>query len=182
MTSTLYMCMSQRCHCSSGWLKAEQGPSAFLRHSWSTSSLNVITLILVQKRTSPLLVSFPQLTSFKKWSEVFADQDSFLPSAIARYHQLFMPALQVVDGILATVGSKHATATQQVRHFLSLRCNVMLMLHKKALSFLSSHGSTIAILLKNEADYISLANLEEIHLIISLCTSVLPSVPKEELV
>ena len=42
------------------------------------------------------------------------DQDSFLPSAIQRYHQLFMPALQVVDGLLATLGSKHATANHQV--------------------------------------------------------------------
>ena len=44
------------------------------------------------------------------------DHDSFLPSAIQRYHQLFMPALQVVDGMLTTLGSKHSSAANQVRH------------------------------------------------------------------
>lgn len=43
------------------------------------------------------------------------DRDSFLPSAIQRYHQLFMPALQLVDGMLATLGTKHATVVNQVR-------------------------------------------------------------------
>lgn len=46
---------------------------------------------------------------------VFSDHDSFLPSAVQRYHQLFMPALQLVDGLLATLGPGHATALSQVR-------------------------------------------------------------------
>jgi len=46
------------------------------------------------------------------------DRDSFLPSAVQRYHQLFMPALQVVDGMLATLGNKHATISNQVRSLL----------------------------------------------------------------
>lgn len=46
------------------------------------------------------------------------DQDSFLPSAIQRYHQLFMPVLQLVDGMLATLGAKHSTITNQVKKFL----------------------------------------------------------------
>jgi nuclear pore complex protein Nup205 len=45
----------------------------------------------------------------------WTDQDSFLPSAIHRYHQLFMPALQLVDGMLATLGTKHATVSNQAR-------------------------------------------------------------------
>lgn len=52
------------------------------------------------------------------------DNDSFLPSAVARYHQLFMPALQVVDGILAVLGSKHTTATRQVIVYV-LHCVVL---------------------------------------------------------
>jgi hypothetical protein len=43
------------------------------------------------------------------------DQDSFLPSAIQRYHQLFMPALQLVTAMLTTLGAQHATASSQVR-------------------------------------------------------------------
>jgi nuclear pore complex protein Nup205 len=42
------------------------------------------------------------------------DQDTFLPSAIQRYHQLFMPALQLVHGLLSTLGPKHSTAAHQV--------------------------------------------------------------------
>lgn len=42
------------------------------------------------------------------------DRDSFLPSAIQRYHQLFMPVLQLIGGILATLGAKHITAAHQV--------------------------------------------------------------------
>jgi hypothetical protein len=42
------------------------------------------------------------------------DQDSFLPSAIQRYHQLLMPALQVVSGMLASLGPKHTTVANQV--------------------------------------------------------------------
>jgi hypothetical protein len=43
-----------------------------------------------------------------------SDQDSFLPSAIQRYHQLFVPSLQLIDGMLATLGTKHTTLTNQV--------------------------------------------------------------------
>jgi len=52
----------------------------------------------------------------------------------------------------------------------------------QALDFLSCHGATIVILLKNETDYVSLALVEEIHLLMSLCANVLPFVPRSELV
>ncbi|KAF8970600.1 nucleoporin Nup186/Nup192/Nup205 [Flammula alnicola] len=117
---------------------------------------------LLEAQLLPILAQCDYLDTRPEADQSFIDQDSFLPSAIQRYHQLFMPALQVVDAMLATLGSRHATATQQ------------------ALNFLSNHGSTIAILLKNEDEYVSLATLEEVHLIIALCNSVLPSVPKTE--
>src|SRR5882757_6345951 len=44
------------------------------------------------------------------------DHDHFLPSAIQRYHQLFVPALQLVNTILATLGSGHSFAVNQVRY------------------------------------------------------------------
>ena len=97
-------------------------------------------------------------------SNVLSDQDSFLPSAVQRYHQLFMPALELVNAVVAVLGSKHSSASNQ------------------ALDFLSMHSPTIVILLKNEIDDISLSLLEEIHLLVSLCTNVLPLVPKTELV
>jgi len=109
------------------------------------------------------------------------DQDSFLPSAIQRYHQLFMPTLQLVDGILATLGSSHANAAQQV---CSLRTDVAPVLteQRQALEFLSSHRDTVIILLKNDADEISLSILDEIYLLVFLSTHIFPQVPKAELV
>ncbi|KAF8272691.1 nucleoporin Nup186/Nup192/Nup205 [Lactarius quietus] len=89
-------------------------------------------------------------------------QDHFLPSAIQRYHQLFLPALQLIDAILATLGSGHSFAVNQ------------------ALEFLSSHRDTIIMLLGNDAE-ISLSVLDEIHLIVYLCSVVHPSAPKPEL-
>ncbi len=50
----------------------------------------------------------PDVSSFS------LDQDTFLPSAVQRYHQLFMPAVELVNAIVATLGSKHASATNQV--------------------------------------------------------------------
>ncbi|KZT24940.1 hypothetical protein NEOLEDRAFT_1178711 [Neolentinus lepideus HHB14362 ss-1] len=96
-------------------------------------------------------------------NQAFIDQDSFLPSAIERYHQLFMPALHTVDAILTTLGSQHASASKQT------------------LEFLNSHRETIIILLKNESSTVSLSMVEEIHLLISLCVGVLPLIPKPEL-
>ncbi|PPQ63451.1 hypothetical protein CVT24_004983 [Panaeolus cyanescens] len=118
---------------------------------------------LLDAHLLPVLSTCDYLDARPETDQAFIDHDTFLPSAIQRYHQLFLPALQVVDGVLATLGSRHSTATNQ------------------ALDFLSNHSATIAILLKNEAEYVSLATLEEIHLIVALCTSVLPSVPKSDL-
>ena len=47
------------------------------------------------------------------------DHDHFLPSAIQRYHQIFMPALQLVNTILATLGSGHTFAVNQVLYHIS---------------------------------------------------------------
>ena len=61
-------------------------------------------------------------------------------------------------------------------------CNLVSERKLQALDFLSSHGPTIAILLKNDTDYVPLSLLEEIHLIVTLGANVLPAVPKSELV
>ncbi|KAE9406107.1 hypothetical protein BT96DRAFT_955003 [Gymnopus androsaceus JB14] len=77
-----------------------------------------------------------------------------------RYHNLFMPSLQLVNAMLATLSGKHATTF---------------------LDFLSRHSATIVILLKNETGDFSLALLEEIHLLVTLCAQVLPLIPQSEL-
>lgn len=118
---------------------------------------------LLEAQLIPILAQCDYLDARPETDQSFMDQDSFLPSAIQRYHQLFVPSLQLIDGMLATLGTKHTTLTNQ------------------ALDFLSSHSATIVILLKNETDYVPLALLEEIHLIVTLCGSILPSVPKSEI-
>ncbi|KAJ7041203.1 nucleoporin Nup186/Nup192/Nup205 [Mycena alexandri] len=118
---------------------------------------------LLEAQLIPILSQCDYLDARPEADQSFMDQDSFLPSAIHRYHQLFMPALQLVDGMLATLGTKHATVSNQ------------------ALDFLSNHSATIVILLKNETDQLPLALVEEMHLLVSLCTGVLTHVPKSEL-
>ncbi|KAJ7079559.1 nucleoporin Nup186/Nup192/Nup205 [Mycena belliarum] len=118
---------------------------------------------LLEAQLIPILSQCDYLDARPEADQSFMDQDSFLPSAIHRYHQLFMPALQLVDGMLATLGTKHATVSNQ------------------ALDFLSSHSATIVILLKNETEQTALALVDEMHLLISLCAGVLTHVPKSEL-
>ncbi|KAG6907715.1 hypothetical protein DXG01_007628 [Tephrocybe rancida] len=118
---------------------------------------------LLEAQMVPVLSQCDFLDARPEADQSFMDRDSFLPSAIQRYHQLLMPALQVVDGMLATLGNKHGTIVNQ------------------ALDLLTKHSATFTILLKNDADYIPLAFLEEIHLIVTLSASVISIVPKSEM-
>ncbi|KAJ8091309.1 hypothetical protein PM082_015027 [Marasmius tenuissimus] len=118
---------------------------------------------LLQSRLIPVLAQCDYLDARPEADSSFVDHDTFLPSAIQRYYQLFMPSLQLVNAILATLSAKHATASSQV------------------LDFLSRHSSNVVILLKNETEDVSLALLEEVHLLVSLCRQVLPLVPRTDL-
>ena len=105
-----------------------------------------------------------------------------MPSAIQRYHQLFMPALQLVVAMLASLSTKHMTANNQVRGpFCSVIHVCLSRVPIKALEFLSSHKDTIVIMLKNDTEEVALSYIEEIHLLVSLSGSLLPLVPKSEL-
>ncbi|KAI0297000.1 nucleoporin Nup186/Nup192/Nup205 [Multifurca ochricompacta] len=90
---------------------------------------------LIEARVLPILADCDFLTHSPKWTSHLSDH--FLPSAIQRYHQLFMPALQLINAILATLGSGHSFAINQ------------------ALEFLSSHRDTVIMILRNDADEIS---------------------------
>ena len=68
-----------------------------------------------QKLTRCLLVCRTSISYNALFDRPFrADQSGLLPSAIQRYHQLFMPTLQLINGVLMTLGSSHQTATSQV--------------------------------------------------------------------
>ena len=90
---------------------------------------------LLESRTLPILAECDYLDARPEADQAFmgmaaahslkhlaqtalADNDSFLPSAIQRYHQLFLPALQVISGILVTLGYRHTTAVNQVRVYV----------------------------------------------------------------
>jgi nuclear pore complex protein Nup205 len=47
---------------------------------------------------------------------------------------------------------------------------------------MSSHRDTVVMILRNDADEISLSVLDEIHLLVYLCSVIYPSAPKSELV
>ncbi|KAG2127910.1 uncharacterized protein EDB93DRAFT_1256835 [Suillus bovinus] len=90
---------------------------------------------LLEARIFPVLSQCEFLDTRPEADQSFMDQDSFLPSAIQRYHQLFMPALQLVAAMLTTLGVQHATASSQAFDLLS-------------------HRETIIILLKNDSEEI----------------------------
>jgi len=118
---------------------------------------------LIEARILPILADCDFLDTVPEVDQSFIDHDHFLPSAVQRYHQVFMPALQLVDTILATLGSGHSFAVNQ------------------ALEFISSHRDTIIMILRNDADGISLSVLDELHLLVYLCSVAIPSVSKSEL-
>ncbi|KAL1731452.1 nucleoporin Nup186/Nup192/Nup205 [Schizophyllum commune] len=118
---------------------------------------------LLESRLIAILTECDYLDARPEADQAFMDNDTFLPSAIYRYHQLFMPALQVLNAMIVTLGDKHATAANAI------------------LEFIVTHHATIAILIKTDVDSLSLSTVEELHLIVSLCTRVLPYVEKEQL-
>ncbi|KAI0085599.1 nucleoporin Nup186/Nup192/Nup205 [Irpex rosettiformis] len=119
---------------------------------------------LIESRLIPSLADSDFIDARPELDQAFVDNDSFLPSATQRYHQLLLPSLQAVAGIISSLGCKHLTATNQV------------------LEFLRSHRDTFVILLKTDIEDLSMSVLEEMRLVISLGSNILSVVPKTELV
>ncbi|KAH9922299.1 nucleoporin Nup186/Nup192/Nup205 [Epithele typhae] len=118
---------------------------------------------LLEARVLPILADCEYLDTRPETDQAFLDRDGFLPSAVQRYHQLFLPALQLAAGMLVTLGERHTTAANQ------------------ALQFLSMHRDTAVLLLKNDADELSLSVIEELRLLVLLCSNVVHLVPRAEL-
>lgn len=118
---------------------------------------------LLEAQLLPMLARFDYLDATPEVDQAFMNRDSFLPSAIQRYHQLLAPALQLVVALSATLGPKHITAMHQTREFMT------------------SHSDTFVILLKNEPLSVPQSLLDELYLVVILCATVLPLVPKTEL-
>jgi hypothetical protein len=92
------------------------------------------------------------------------DGSGFLPAAIHRYHQLLMPAIQVVAGILGTLGQDHAAAGDQT------------------LDFMITHRDVFVVILKANISPRSLEGMRETQMLVQLAGLVLPRVSKTELV
>ncbi|GJJ07119.1 hypothetical protein Clacol_001319 [Clathrus columnatus] len=92
----------------------------------------------------------------------FLDYDSFLPSAVYRYHQLVLPALSLVNSLVATLG-KSSRAPEQL------------------LRFLLSHRETFLILIRENALKPSLQQVQELHLLVTTCSFVTPLVHASDL-
>ncbi|KAI0075076.1 hypothetical protein K474DRAFT_1600404 [Panus rudis PR-1116 ss-1] len=117
---------------------------------------------LLDVRLLHVLANCEYIDARPEVGSVFSEQDSFLPGAMQRYHQLLIPALQVTAAVLFTLGTKHASASQQ------------------GLQFLRNHRDTLVLLLKSEIDQTSLTS-QEIHLIVALCAYGLQNAPRTEL-
>ncbi|GAA5892450.1 hypothetical protein JCM6882_005619 [Rhodosporidiobolus microsporus] len=91
------------------------------------------------------------------------DFDGFLPPATERHHQLLLPALQLVVNTLVSFGADTSVATRQ------------------ALAFIAGQRENLLIALKDCAASQTVSLLREAHLIVTLLSIVLPTVPDEEL-
>lgn len=92
------------------------------------------------------------------------DAGYFVPPSLTRYHQLIMPALQLMSTMFGSLGSSHATAGALV------------------LEFFVSHRDVIALMLGSDQNPTSLSALRETHMVVQACNMILSLVPKRELV
>ncbi|CAE6442649.1 unnamed protein product [Rhizoctonia solani] len=93
----------------------------------------------------------------------FRNLESFLPSALERYHQILVPALEIATSVVSTIGSDSPNVAKQ------------------ALNFILAHRETCLMLFTTEETYLPLASVRELHLFVSLCALVAPHVDFKDL-
>ncbi|KAB5590005.1 Nuclear pore complex protein [Ceratobasidium theobromae] len=93
----------------------------------------------------------------------FRNFESFLPSAVERYHQILVPALELATSVISTIGSDSPNVAKQ------------------ALNFILTHRETCLMLFTNEEAYLPLASVQELHLFVALCALVAPYVEWRDL-
>ncbi|CAE6492429.1 unnamed protein product [Rhizoctonia solani] len=93
----------------------------------------------------------------------FRNLESFLPSALERYHQILVPALEIATSVISTIGSDSPNVAKQ------------------ALNFILAHRETCLMLFTTEETYLPLASVRELHLFVSLCALVAPHVEAKDL-
>ncbi|CUA76159.1 Nuclear pore complex protein Nup205 [Rhizoctonia solani] len=93
----------------------------------------------------------------------FRNLESFLPSALERYHQILVPALEIATSVVSTIGSDSPNVAKQ------------------AFNFILTHRETCLMLFTTEETYLPLASVRELHLFVSLCALVAPHVEAKDL-
>ncbi|KAF8523808.1 nucleoporin Nup186/Nup192/Nup205 [Gautieria morchelliformis] len=116
---------------------------------------------LVETRLFQILAQCDFVDARPEADQSFLDHDNFLPSAVHRYHQLVLPAIELVNSIIATLGASSQAS-------------------KLALEFLLAHRETFLILLRDSTLVPSLQQIREMHLLISMCSYVTTRVERAE--
>lgn len=108
------MYMKQKCRSLSGLRKLVQEQSAYSKPKSYRYCLGAIILMQLPKLIKRLWVYILSLLCIDADEPPSIERDSFLPSAIQRYHQLLMPTLELIVALLSILGTKHTTVVNQV--------------------------------------------------------------------
>ncbi|KAF8584437.1 hypothetical protein K439DRAFT_1411162 [Ramaria rubella] len=117
---------------------------------------------LMESRLYHVLAQCDFIDARPEADQSFLDRDSFLPSAVHRYHQMVLPALELGCSIIATLGVSSQAS-------------------KQALDFILAHRETFLILLRESLVAPSLQQVREMHLLISLCSYAISCVERSDL-
>ena len=107
----------------------------------------------------------------------------YLPSVSQRYHQILGPTLQLCAGILLMLDSDHSSAASQAS-VLPLNEVIVSHISHQAMDFLNVHRDAFVLLLRSSGNgvYLTASIAEDLNFLVSLCTTIMPSIPPTELV
>ncbi|KAF8525593.1 nucleoporin Nup186/Nup192/Nup205 [Hysterangium stoloniferum] len=108
---------------------------------------------LLENRVLHMLANCDFIEAQPEADQSFIDCNSFLPSAVYRYYQMLLPALELVNSIVATLGTASQAGPQ-------------------TLQFLFMHRETFLISLREVAPIPTLQQIRAIHLLISISSYV----------
>ena len=76
----------------------------------------------------------------------FGEEEPFVPSPLARYHQILFPALRLCQALLAALGGANRSATAQVRHFVISNEEMVRAVLKSRQTWTLSHLQELSLL------------------------------------
>ncbi|KAF8760740.1 Nucleoporin [Rhizoctonia solani] len=111
---------------------------------------------------------------------IFRNLESFLPSALERYHQILVPALEIATSVVSTIAPTRrmcqAGGPLLINPFSGLVAD-----DKQALNFILAHRETCLMLFTTERDLSPPGKRSELHLFVALCALVAPHVDSKDL-